>query len=133
MSTESKSLTSTGATITTGGIGAILSVVVGAAFPDPNNLWRNVAYASVPIVAASLTYFMNWVISRHGLESPEDAGKRSKCMRDLKEIDKQLKFLDYSDEFKKSLIKEKERTVQILVNIGKDSKSFAPETPVVKE
>ncbi|EPY4496970.1 TPA: hypothetical protein ACTW3A_001586 [Klebsiella quasipneumoniae subsp. quasipneumoniae] len=129
MAEQTKSLSAKSSAVTTGGVGALLSVVVGALIPDPNDPWRSVAYAGVPIAAAAITYFMSWVISRHGLESPEDAMKRSKCLRDLKTIDKQLKFNEYSEDFRAQLIKDRERTVSILVNIGKDSVPRSVNTP----
>lgn len=121
MADESKALSAKTSTLSTGGCGAILSVLVSAVFTDPNDPWRQLAYAAVPFIAAIITYFMSWVVSRHGLESPEDASKRAKCYRDLKTIDKQLKFRDYSPEFRNKLIADRERTVSMLVNIGKES------------
>ncbi len=90
MNSQTKGLSTGKATLSTGGWGAILSVLVSAILTDPNSVWRTVAYALVPGVAATLTYVMNWFISRHGFESPEDAAKRAKCKRDLAEIEKQL-------------------------------------------
>lgn len=113
-----KPLSTTKTTLSTGGWGAILSVLVGAIFSDPTSPWRTFAYALVPGLAATLTYLMNWAISRHGLESPEDAAKRSKCKRDLKEIESHLAQTDLSPALRKKLIQSKERTIEILVSIG---------------
>ncbi|MGP3593097.1 hypothetical protein [Vagococcus sp. WN89Y] len=120
MSTDSKPLSTGKAAIVTTGWGAILSVIAQAIFTDPNNPWRTVAFALVPGCSAVITYFMNWVISRHGLESPEDAAKRSKCKRDLKEIEKLLKG-KITPQIKATLLKRKERTIEILVSIGSNS------------
>lgn len=130
MSTDSKPLSTGKAAVATSGVGAILSLVAGAIFTDPNNQWRTVVFALVPGTAIAITYFMNWLISRHGLETPEDAAKRSKCNRDLKEIEKHLKG-NISAELEKKLIAKKERTIEILVSIGSDSILATP--PVVKE
>lgn len=121
MSSQSKGLSTGKATLSTGGWGAILSVLVGALFTDPNSVWKTVAYALVPGVAAVLTYIMNWFISRHGLESPEDAAKRAKCKRDLTEIEKQLSSGYLTPEIETSLLQAKAKTIAILVSIGSDS------------
>lgn len=115
-----KPLSTTKATLSTSGWGAILSVLVGALFSDPHSPWRTFAYALVPGIAATLTYIMNWAISRHGLESPEDAAKRAKCKRDLKEIETQLSSPDLTPSLRKKLLQSKERTVEILVSIGSE-------------
>lgn len=120
MSIDSKPLSTGKAAVATTGWGAILSLVAGAIFTDPNNPWRTVVFALVPGLAAVITYFMNWFISRHGLESPEDAAKRSKCNRDLAEIDKHLKG-SISSELREKLLARKERTIEILVSIGSDN------------
>lgn len=118
MSSSSKTLSTGKTALSTGGWGAILSVAVPALFPDPNSVWHTVAYACVPGLAAFLTYLMNWAISRHGLESPEDAAKRAKCKRDLKEIEAQLQSPDLTPALKQKLLLAKEKTVEILVCIG---------------
>ncbi|HGB5075890.1 TPA: hypothetical protein ACIVMB_004935 [Salmonella enterica subsp. enterica serovar Eastbourne] len=121
MSSQSKGLSTGKATLSTGGWGAILSVLVGAVLTDPNSVWRTVAYALVPGVAAVLTYVMNWFISRHGFESPEDAAKRAKCKRDLAEIEKQLSSEHLTPEIEARLMQAKAKTIEILVSIGSDS------------
>lgn len=121
MSSQAKGLSTGKATLTTGGWGAILSVLVGAILPDPNSVWRTVAYALVPGIAALLTYVMNWFISRHGFESPEDAAKRAKCKRDLAEIEKLLRSKPLSPEIEAKLMQAKARTIEILVSIGCES------------
>lgn len=118
MSSPSKSLSTGKSALSTGGWGAILSVIVPAIFPDSESVWRTVAYACVPGLAAILTYIMNWAISRHGLESPEDAAKRAKCKRDLKEIEAQLSSTNITPALEQKLLAAKERTVEILVGIG---------------
>ncbi|MBO8132474.1 hypothetical protein [Dickeya fangzhongdai] len=121
MSAPSKHLSTGQATTSTGGFGAVLSVLVGSIFPESSSEWRSFAYAVVPGIAAVITYLMSWVISRHGLESPEDAGKRAKCKRDLKEIDNLLKSGGLTPEIEEKLKKSKERTIEILVSIGTGS------------
>ncbi|BEA08599.1 MULTISPECIES: hypothetical protein [Enterobacteriaceae] len=121
MNSQTKGLSTGKATLSTGGWGAILSVLVSAILTDPNSVWRTVAYALVPGVAATLTYVMNWFISRHGFESPEDAAKRAKCKRDLAEIEKQLRSDHLSPEIKSTLMQAKARTIEILVSIGRES------------
>ncbi|HAT7684875.1 hypothetical protein KZ804_05575 [Enterobacter cloacae] len=130
MSTESKPLSTGKAAVATTGWGAILSLVAGAIFTDPNNPWRTVVFALIPGLAAVITYFMNWFISRHGLESPEDAAKRSKCKRDLAEIEKHLKG-NISTTLREKLLARKERTIEILVSIGSDN--IISPLPEVKE
>lgn len=121
MSSASKTLSTGKSALSTGGWGAILSVVVPAIFPDSNSVWRTVAYACVPGLAAILTYVMNWAISRHGLESPEDAAKRAKCKRDLKEIEAQLSASNITPALEQKLLAAKERTVELLVSIGSNN------------
>ncbi|EKK5198491.1 hypothetical protein SNN52_004144 [Cronobacter sakazakii] len=121
MNSQNKGLSTGKATLSTGGWGAILSVLVGAIFTDPKSVWTTVAYALVPGVAAILTYIMNWFISRHGLESPEDAAKRAKCKRDLAEIDNQLNSKHLTPEIEEKLMQSKARTIELLVSIGSDS------------
>ena len=75
----------------------------------------------MPGVAAVLTYVMNWFISRHGFESPEDAAKRAKCKRDLAEIEKQLSSEHLTPEIEARLMQAKAKTIEILVSIGSDS------------
>lgn len=125
MSNDSKPLSTGKAAVATTGWGAILSLVAGAIFTDPQNPWRTVVFALVPGLAAVITYFMNWFISRHGLESPEDAAKRSKCKRDIAEIEKYLRG-DVSAELREKLEAKKERTIEILVSIGSDNIITAP-------
>ncbi|HGM4726458.1 TPA: hypothetical protein ACKPZ3_003125 [Serratia marcescens] len=131
MSSDKKSMTPTGTTITTGAIGAILSVAVPAIFKDPDNPWRSVVYAVVPIASIILTHTINWVICRHGFESPEDASKRAKCLRDLKTIGKQLKSKPMTPALEEMLIAEKEKTVSLLISIGKKSIDAPPPTILV--
>lgn len=118
--TDPKPISTTKSTLSTGGWGAILSLLVGAVFTDPKSHWSTVAYALVPFIAAVLTYIMNWAIARHGLESPEDAAKRAQCKRDLKEIERQLRSSHMTPSIKKTLMASKERTIGILVSIGSD-------------
>ncbi|HFI5306430.1 TPA: hypothetical protein ACGQUH_000866 [Serratia liquefaciens] len=137
MTNDKKSMTSTGTTITTGAIGAILSVMVPAIFKDPNNAWRVVVYAAVPIVSIILTHGINWVICRHGLESPEDASKRAKCLRDLKTIETQLNSKPMTKGIRDMLLLEKEATIKLLISIGKESINSPPlistEEPIAPE
>ncbi|MBC3378473.1 hypothetical protein H8I69_04990 [Serratia fonticola] len=126
MSGESKSMSATGTTITTGAVGAMLSVTVPALITGPDDAWRTVAYAAVPIISAIITYLMNWVICRHGFESPADASKRAKCLRDLKTIDEQLQSPNASPAMKKILLKERDKTVTLLISIGKESIASPP-------
>lgn len=117
---EQKPISVKKSTMSTGGCGALLSLLVGALFTDPNSHWRTLAYALVPGLAALLTYLMNWAIARHGLESPEDAAKRALYKRDLKEIEKQLSSENMTPGMKKKLLTSKDRTIGLLVSIGSD-------------
>ncbi|QWU34877.1 hypothetical protein KQJ82_18995 [Serratia ureilytica] len=103
----------------TGGLGAVLTTLVPAILPDANDPWRPTLYALAPIISAIITYLLNWVINRHGLETPAEASARNRYQRDLKSIDKQLKSEHISESFRSELMKDREITVRQLVNIGK--------------
>ncbi|MFW5407249.1 hypothetical protein B7L51_001285 [Pectobacterium brasiliense] len=103
----------------TGGLGALLTTLVPPLLPDADDPWRPALYALAPILSAIITYFMNWVINRHGLETPAEASLRNRSERDLKNIDKQLVSPHISPEFRVELLKDREKTVRQLVNIGK--------------
>lgn len=125
MSEDRQPSGSKGSTLSTGGLGAVFAVAVAAYFPDSNTGLAKLAYTLIPFVAASIIYVMNWVISRHGFESPADASKRAKCKRDIKEINKQLK-ISHPPEFIEELKRDREKTTRILVNIGRESSSDQP-------
>jgi len=119
MSDDKKSILTTNSGLTTGGLGAVLTTLVPLLAPDTNSEWRPFLYALAPLVSASLTYLMVYVINRHGLESPAEAALRNRLQRDLKEIEEQLKSPLLSEEFKVELIRDRECTVRQIVNIGK--------------
>ncbi|QSW37057.1 hypothetical protein KQ929_12145 [Leclercia pneumoniae] len=119
MSDDKKNLLSESKGLTTGGIGAVLTTIVPLIAPDPTSGWRPLLYALAPLVSAFLTYIMIWVINRHGLESPAEASLRNRLNRDLNLIDEQLKSSHLTDEFRNELIKDREKTIRSLVNIGK--------------
>lgn len=119
MSEEKKSFLTAKNGAATGGLGALLTTLVPAILPEANDPWRPVLYAFAPILSAILTYFLNWVINRHGLETPAEASLRNRYERDLRNIDKQLKSEHLSREFQSDLLRDREMTVRQLVNIGK--------------
>lgn len=119
MSDEKKKSIAGHTEITTGGLGAVLTTLVPLIAPDTNSELRPVLYALAPLISAMITYFMVWVINRHGLESPAEAALRNRLQRDIKEIDEQLKNKHLTPSLEKQLLKERELTVIKLVNIGK--------------
>lgn len=119
MSEEKKSFISGRNGAAAGGLGALLTTLVPAILPDANDPWRPTLYALAPILSALITYLLNWVINRHGLETPAEASLRNRYERDLKNIDKQLKSENLSEAFRAELLKDRETTVRQLVNIGK--------------
>lgn len=120
MSEENKSFISSSKNVATaGGLGALLTTLVPAILPDVNDPWRPVLYALAPILSSVITYLLNWVINRHGLETPAEASLRNRYMRDLKSIDKQLLSEHLSEDFRQELLQDREATVRQLVNIGK--------------
>lgn len=123
MADEKKPTSQVSTTLSTGGIGIILSGLVTYFVPETNSGLAKLLYLFIPFVSAILTYLMCWVIARHGLESPEDAAKRANCLRDLATIDAQLADDNNSIEFKEKLRKSRELTVEIMINIGKESTS----------
>ncbi|HFK5809120.1 TPA: hypothetical protein ACG0L8_004104 [Enterobacter bugandensis] len=129
MSEPKKGILTTSNGITTGGLGAALTTLVPALLPDPADTWRPFLYALAPIFSAIITYFMAWVVSRHGLESPAEAALRSRLLRDLKGIDEQLSSPHLSEAFRAELLSDREQTVRGLVNIGKT----VIVTPVTKD
>lgn len=90
MNDDKKSILTNSSGITTGGLGAVLTTLVPLAAPETDSVWRPFLYALAPLISAFVTYFMVWVINRHGLESPAEASLRNRLERDLKGIDKQL-------------------------------------------
>lgn len=118
MSSEKKPFGTIKNGMTTGGLGAFLSLFIPALVPDAESPWRTICYAAVPGISAAITYFMVWVTSRYGLETPAEASLRARCNRDLKNIDKQLASPHLSDSFKVTLISDREKIVRKLVNIG---------------
>ena len=123
MPTEKKGTSPVTSTLSTGGLGAIFSGIVTIFWSVSHPDLSKALYLVIPIFSAGLTYIMNWVIARHGLESPEDAAKRAKCQRDIDVINKHLENDSYSSEFKAQLVREKEKTVLIMISIGKDASS----------
>lgn len=119
MSEEKKNLLSSHPGVATGGLGAVLSTIVPAIIEDQNSLWRPVLYAVAPLLSAIITYFMAWLVSRHGLETPAEAALRNSLNRDLKNIDEQLKSSHLTKKFRNELLADRETTVRQLVNIGK--------------
>lgn len=129
MSEDKKNLLSESKGLTTGGIGAVLTTIVPLIIADPTSTWRPVLYALAPLVSAFLTYIMIWVINRHGLESPAEASLRNRLTRDLDFINEQLSSTDLSEDFRKELIRDKEKTIRSIGNIGKSiSVTSAPVT-----
>ncbi|AUY66533.1 hypothetical protein BKY56_018065 [Klebsiella pneumoniae] len=121
VASDKKSTSQVSSTLSTGGIGIILSGLVTYFVPESKSGLAKLLYLFIPFVSAILTYLMAWVIARHGLESPEDAAKRANCLRDLATIDAELANSNNSDEFKKKLRKSREKTVEMMINIGKES------------
>ena len=121
MSDEKKPTSPVTSTLSTGGFGIILSGLVTFCVPDANSNLAKLLYLIIPLISAILTYILCWVIARHGLESPEDAAKRKQCLRDLETIDKQLASKYTTDEFRQKLLRSRETTVEIMINIGKNS------------
>lgn len=121
MSDDKKSTSPVTSTLSTGGFGIILSGLVAFFVPDANSGLAKLLYLFIPLISAGLTYILCWVIARHGLESPEDAAKRKQCLRDLKTIDEQLASKHTTDEFRQKLLRSRESTVEIMINIGKNS------------
>lgn len=119
MSDDKKNILSENKGLTTGGLGAVLTTLVPLFAPEPTSEWRPLLYALAPLASAFLTYIMVWVINRHGLESPAEAALRNSLNRDLSSIDKQLESPHLSEEFRKELMSDREKTVRELVNIGK--------------
>ncbi|WMY72753.1 hypothetical protein RHD99_14870 [Buttiauxella selenatireducens] len=121
MTEEKKSFLNGKSGAATGGLGALLTTLVPAILPDANDPWRPALYALAPLLSAIITYFANWVINRHGLETPAEAALRNRYERDLKNIDKQLDGPAdrISEDFRKELLKDREITIRQLVNIGK--------------
>lgn len=121
MSEEKKSFLTAKNGAATGGLGALLTTVVPVILPEATDPWRPVLYAFAPILSAFITYLANYVISRHGLETPAEASLRNRYERDLKNIDRQLDAPTdrLTPEFRAELLKDREATVRQLVNIGK--------------
>jgi len=119
MSDDKKNLLSESKGLTTGGVGAVLTTIVPLIAPDSDSAWRPLLYALAPLVSAFLTYIMIWVINRHGLESPAEAALRNSLNRDLNFINEQLKSSHLTEEFRKELINDREKTIRDLANIGK--------------
>ncbi|HGU6745221.1 TPA: hypothetical protein ACNAFN_002560, partial [Klebsiella quasipneumoniae] len=99
---------------------AVLTTLVPLAAPETDSVWRPFLYALAPLISAFVTYFMVWVINRHGLESPAEASLRNRLERDLKGIDKQLESQHITEKFRQELILDREVTVRKIVNIGKN-------------
>ncbi|EMY3087149.1 hypothetical protein [Raoultella ornithinolytica] len=120
MNDDKKSILTNSSGITTGGLGAVLTTLVPLAAPETDSVWRPFLYALAPLISAFVTYFMVWVINRHGLESPAEASLRNRLERDLKGIDKQLESRHITEKFREELILDREATVRKIVNIGKN-------------
>ncbi|EPR9646185.1 hypothetical protein L1C42_27615 [Klebsiella pneumoniae] len=120
MNDDKKSILTNSSGITTGGLGAVLTTLVPLAAPETDSVWRPFLYALAPLISAFVTYFMVWVINRHGLESPAEASLRNRLERDLKGIDKQLESQHITQKFREELILDRETTVRKIVNIGKN-------------
>lgn len=120
MNEDKKSVLTNSSGITTGGLGAVLTTLVPLAAPETDSVWRPFLYALAPLISAFVTYFMVWVINRHGLESPAEASLRNRLERDLKGIDKQLESQHITEKFREELILDREATVRKIVNIGKN-------------
>lgn len=120
MNDDKKSILTNSSGITTGGLGAVLTTLVPLAAPETDSVWRPFLYALAPLISAFVTYFMVWVINRHGLESPAEASLRNRLERDLKGIDKQLESRHITEKFREGLILDREATVRKIVNIGKN-------------
>ncbi|HBW4601539.1 TPA: hypothetical protein ME601_004213 [Klebsiella pneumoniae] len=120
MNDDKKSILTNSSGITTGGLGAVLTTLVPLAAPETDSVWRPFLYALAPLISAFVTYFMVWVINRHGLESPAEASLRNRLERDLKGIDKQLESQHITEKFREELIIDREATVRKIVNIGKN-------------
>lgn len=120
MNDDKKSILTNSSGITTGGLGAVLTTLVPLAAPETDSVWRPFLYALAPLISAFVTYFMVWVINRHGLESPAEASLRNRLERDLKGIDKQLESQHITEKFRQELILDREVTVRKIVNIGKN-------------
>ena len=120
MNDDKKSILTNSSGITTGGLGAVLTTLVPLAAPETDSVWRPFLYALAPLISAFVTYFMVWVINRHGLESPAEASLRNRLERDLKGIDKQLESQHITEKFREELILDREDTVRKIVNIGKN-------------
>lgn len=133
MSEDKKSSGPVTSTLSTGGIGIILSGLVAYFVPDTKSDIAKLLYLFIPLVSAFLTYVMCWVIARHGLESPEDAAKRKQYLRDLATIDSQLASVHTSAEFREKLLRAREMTVELMINIGKNSTSTPSLLPVQAE
>ncbi|MCS5828245.1 hypothetical protein LNO09_09495 [Klebsiella variicola] len=121
MANDKKTTSQVSSTLSTGGIGIILSGLVTYFVPETKSGLAKLLYLFIPFVSAILTYLMAWVIARHGLESPEDAAKRANFLRDLATIDAELANDNNSEEFKEKLRKSREKTVEMMINIGKES------------
>jgi len=133
MSEDKKSSGPVTSTLSTGGIGIILSGLVAYFVPDTNSDTAKLLYLFIPLLSAFLTYVMCWMIARHGLESPEDAAKRKQYLRDLATIDSQLASVHTSAEFREKLLRSREMTVELMINIGKNSTSTPSVLPVQAE
>ncbi|HBR5187812.1 hypothetical protein AAHU29_06145 [Klebsiella pneumoniae] len=120
MNDDKKSILTNSSGITTGGLGAVLTTLVPLAAPETDSVWRPFLYALAPLISAFVTYFMVWVINRHGLEFPAEASLRNRLERDLKGIDKQLESQHITEKFRQELILDREVTVRKIVNIGKN-------------
>ncbi|MBC4390466.1 hypothetical protein H8M22_06080 [Klebsiella pneumoniae] len=120
MNDDKKSILTNSSGITTGGLGAVLTTLVPLAAPETDSVWRPFLYALAPLISAFVTYFMVWVINRHGLESQAEASLRNRLERDLKGIDKQLESRHITEKFREELILDREATVRKIVNIGKN-------------
>ncbi|EPN9382566.1 hypothetical protein ACVS9Z_000791 [Cronobacter dublinensis] len=126
MSEDKKSSGPVTSALSTGGIGIILSGLVAYFVPDTNSDIAKLLYLFIPFLSALITYFMCWVIARHGLESPADAAKRKQYLRDLATIDSQLASVYTTEEFREKLLRAREMTVEMMINIGKNSTAIPP-------
>ncbi|USM07714.2 hypothetical protein [Enterobacter sp. Crenshaw] len=133
MSEDKKSSGPVTSTLSTGGIGIILSGLVAYFVPDTKSDTAKLLYLFIPLLSAVLTYLMCWVIARHGLESPEDAAKRKQYLRDLATIDSQLASVHTTPEFREKLLRAREMTVELMISIGKNSTANIPTLPAQEE
>lgn len=98
------------------GIGSVLTFAVKWFWPEKVNEFS----AIIPIISSSLAYIITVLWNRYGLESPEMADIRSKLESDKKNCLKSLNDQNVSDETKKLIQAEYDKTCLMLSSLGKN-------------